>query len=105
VPRGDSAKLIARLERARTRVQHGTEAPVRVLTCCEAGRDDLRHSFTSFLVNNGRTLYEVRRILSDHTIAITERYAHLAHKSMLEATGTVGAVYANATRAPDDKAA
>jgi site-specific recombinase XerD len=66
---------------------------------------DLRHSFASFLVNNGRTLYEVQRILGHHTIGITERYAHLAHESLLEATDTVGAVYANATRAPDDKAA
>jgi transposase len=39
VPPGDSAKLIAHLERARTRVQDGTDAPVRVMTCYEAGRD------------------------------------------------------------------
>ena len=39
VPAGDSDKLIAHLERARTRVQDGTDAPVRVLTCYEAGRD------------------------------------------------------------------
>ena len=66
---------------------------------------DLRHSFASFLVNNGRTLYEVQRILGHHTIAITERYAHLAHESLLEAADTVGTVYANAQRSRDDKAA
>ena len=39
VPAGDSDKLVAHLERARARVQDGTDAPVRVLTCYEAGRD------------------------------------------------------------------
>jgi transposase len=39
VPTGDSDKLIAHLEQARARVQDGTDAPVNVLTCYEAGRD------------------------------------------------------------------
>ena len=39
VPARDSDKLIAHLERARTRVQDGTDAPVTVMTCYEAGRD------------------------------------------------------------------
>jgi hypothetical protein len=46
-----------------------------------------------------------RFTLGHHTIGITERYAHLALEPLLEVTDTVGAVYANATRAPDDKAA
>jgi transposase len=39
MPAGDSAKLIAQLEQARSRVQEQTDAPVAVLTCYEAGRD------------------------------------------------------------------
>ena len=39
MPAGDSAKLIAHLEQARSRVQEQTDAPVAVLTCYEAGRD------------------------------------------------------------------
>lgn len=39
VPAGDSDKLIAHLARARARVQDGTDAPVTVMTCYEAGRD------------------------------------------------------------------
>ena len=39
VPACGSDTLIAHLERARTRVQNGTDAPVRVMTCYEAGRD------------------------------------------------------------------
>ena len=78
--------------------------------CRDAGLQDLRmhdlrHSFASFLVNNGRTLYEVQCILGHHTIGITERYAHLAHESLLDAADTVGTVYASARRPPEDKAA
>jgi transposase len=36
---GDSAKLIAHLEQARSHVQEQTDAPVAVMTCYEAGRD------------------------------------------------------------------
>ena len=38
---------------------------------------DLRHQFASFLVNSGRTLYEVQKILGHSNSAVTERYAHL----------------------------
>ena len=39
VPAGDSAKVVAYLDQARERVQADTNAPVRVMTCYEAGRD------------------------------------------------------------------
>ena len=39
---------------------------------------DLRHSFASFLVNEGRTLYEVQQILGHSDAKVTERYAHLS---------------------------
>jgi integrase len=51
---------------------------------------DLRHSFASFLINNGRSLYEVQRILGHSSARMTERYAHLAHDTLLEATNVVG---------------
>lgn len=50
---------------------------------------DLRHSFASFLINNGRSLYEVQKILGHSTARMTERYAHLAHDTLLDATNTV----------------
>ena len=50
---------------------------------------DLRHSFASFLVNNGRSLYEVQRILGHSTARMTERYAHLAQDTLLQATNAV----------------
>ena len=46
---------------------------------------DLRHSFASFLVNNGRSLYEVQKILGHSSTKMTERYAHLAHDTLLAA--------------------
>jgi integrase len=46
---------------------------------------DLRHSFASFLVNAGRSLYEVQKILGHTQIRTTQRYAHLSQETLLEA--------------------
>ena len=43
---------------------------------------DLRHQFASFLVNNGRSLYEVQQILGHSTPNVTQRYAHLSTQSL-----------------------
>lgn len=51
---------------------------------------DLRHSFASFLVNNGRSLYEVQRILGHTQIKTTQRYAHLSQDTLLDAANTAG---------------
>ena len=61
---------------------------------CQAGLDDvrvhdLRHSFASFLVNNGRSLYEVQRILGHTQIKTTQRYAHLDQSSLLSAVNEI----------------
>lgn len=39
---------------------------------------DLRHTYASWLVQNGRHLEEVRDLLGHSTIKVTERYAHLS---------------------------
>lgn len=49
---------------------------------------DLRHQFASFLVNSGRTLYEVQKILGHSSASVTERYSHLSPKSLLEAANS-----------------
>ena len=46
---------------------------------------DLRHSFASFLVNGGRSLYEVQKILGHTQIKTTQRYAHLNQESLIAA--------------------
>ena len=46
---------------------------------------DLRHSFASFLINNGRSLYEVQKILGHTQVKTTQRYSHLAQETLLNA--------------------
>ena len=46
---------------------------------------DLRHSHASFLVNAGRSLYEVQKILGHTQLKTTQRYAHLSQATLLEA--------------------
>ena len=49
---------------------------------------DLRHQYASFLVNAGRTLYEVQQILGHSDPKITQRYAHLSTKSLQDAANS-----------------
>ena len=46
---------------------------------------DLRHQYASFLVNNGRSLYEVQQILGHSSPTVTQRYAHLSTRSLQDA--------------------
>ena len=50
---------------------------------------DLRHTFASFLVNAGRTLYEVQHLLGHTQIKTTQRYSHLSQDTLLDATNSV----------------
>jgi integrase len=60
---------------------------------------DLRHSHASFLVNAGRTLYEVQQVLGHSDPAVTMRYAHLSTKTMLEASSAASLVIERAIKA------
>ena len=59
---------------------------------------DLRHSFASFLVNSGRSLYEVQRLLGHHDPKVTMRYAHLSPGALIEAANVVGDLVVKARR-------
>ena len=50
---------------------------------------DLRHTFASFLVNSGRSLYEVQALLGHHDPKVTMRYAHLSPAALVEAANVV----------------
>ncbi len=50
---------------------------------------DLRHSFASFLVNAGRSLYEVQELLGHADIRTTSRYAHLSRERLFAAVESV----------------
>ena len=56
---------------------------------------DLRHSFASFLVNSGRTLFEVQRILGHTQVKTTQRYAHLSHDTLLDASNAAARAVGN----------
>lgn len=53
---------------------------------------DLRHSFASFLVNNGVSLYVVQGLLGHTQARATQRYAHLVNDTLSDAVEIVGAV-------------
>ena len=53
---------------------------------------DLRHSFASFLVNAGCSLYEVQKILGHSSVIMTQRYSHLSQDSLLRAASHAGSV-------------
>ena len=59
---------------------------------------DLRHQFASFLVNNGRTIYEVQKILGHSDTKVTERYAHLSTKTLQAAADSASLAIRGAGR-------
>ena len=53
---------------------------------------DLRHSFASFLVNEGVSLYVVQALLGHANARTTQRYAHLASDMLTDATEIVDGI-------------
>jgi integrase len=49
---------------------------------------DLRHNYASFLINSGRSLYDVQKILGHSDPTVTQRYAHLSTKSLQDAASS-----------------
>jgi len=62
---------------------------------------DLRHSFASLLVNEGRSLYEVQRILGHSQIRTTQRYAHLTNQPLVEAANVATRLFGPAMGSPE----
>jgi integrase len=51
---------------------------------------DLRHSFASFLVNDGVEIYTVQKLLGHLHMRTTQRYAHLTEDTLSEAVEVMG---------------
>lgn len=62
---------------------------------------DLRHSFASFLVNQGVSLYVVQGLLGHSHARTTQRYAHLAQETLLDAAQMVGTMVGGAAETRD----
>ena len=62
---------------------------------------DLRHQYASFLVNDGRTLYEVQQILGHSDPKVTMRYAHLSTTALLAAADSASVVIKGAMKQQD----
>ena len=60
---------------------------------------DLRHSYASFLVNQGVSLFVVQQLLGHTQTRTTQRYAHLAPKTLLDATEIVSTLVGSARAA------
>lgn len=60
---------------------------------------DLRHQYASFLVNSGRTLYEIQQILGHSDPKVTQRYSHLSSKSLQDAANSASVMINGATKA------
>lgn len=50
---------------------------------------DLRHSYASFLISQGRSLFEVQKLLGHANAKTTMRYAHLANRQLISAVNTL----------------
>lgn len=60
---------------------------------------DLRHQYASFLVNSGRTLFEVQQILGHSDPKVTQRYSHLSSKSLQDAANSASIIIDGTSKA------
>jgi len=116
VPLNDSAMTVLQQQSSRTHhayvfINPKTQQPyqdihkvwIRLRTQAGLGRlriHDLRHSYASFLINAGRTLYEVQAILGHSKPEISQRYSHLSSKTLLEAANSASQVIAGVRLQP-----
>ena len=105
VPLSDAASVLLIKLRQRKRFAHAFANPATLKPYSsvyyswhtarnEAGLNDvrvhdLRHSFASFLVNAGRSLYEVQPLLGHTQIKTTQCYARLSTTSLRSASNEI----------------
>jgi integrase len=93
-PRGDGEQPYNNIHKSWYRIRNKAGLP-------HLRAHDLRHSHASLLINSGRSLFEVQKILGHSTPIMTQRYAHLTTKTLQQASNAAG----DAIQAAMDKAA
>jgi integrase len=53
----------------------------------------LRHTYASWMIEEGADLYTVQKLLGHKTNVMTQRYAHLSENKLREATAALGAAW------------
>lgn len=66
-------------------VQHHWNAARKKAGLPEVRMHDLRHSFASNLVNSGRSILEVSKLLGHSSVVMSQKYAHLADETLFSA--------------------
>ena len=92
IPQGESGEHVfanPKTKKAYVSIFHSWNTARKSVGLGDVRIHDLRHSFASFLVNAGRSLYEVQKILGHTQISTTQRYAHLSQDTLLEAANVV----------------
>jgi integrase len=92
-PRGDGKQPYSNIHKSWYRIRNKAGLP-------HLRAHDLRHQHASLLVNSGRSLYEVQKILGHSTPIMTQRYSHLSTRTLQEASNAAG----DAIQAAMDKA-
>lgn len=64
----------------------------------------LRHTFASWQIQNGMSLYELQRLLGQESYAMVQRYAHLAPENLKKATAVFDNPENQATEAKNEEA-
>src|SRR5205807_1000008 len=59
---------------------------------------DLRHSYASYLVSHGVSLHLVGKLLGHSQAQTTQRYAHVAHQSLRDASNLFGNIFDTASK-------
>jgi integrase len=82
-----------------TSIQHGWDRLRWMAGLPHLRIHDLRHQYASFLVNSGRTLYEVQQILGHSDPLVTQRYAHLSTRTLQDAADSASDTIKRVTKA------
>ena len=49
----------------------------------------LRHTAASMMINGGRSLFDVQKVLRHSSPMVTQRYAHISRQTILDASDTI----------------